>query len=103
MLLSCISAPNLPSVDTIVAIKPLESGFIASSTKYRYLFTRDNSLPEYQRHKKFYEKFHLIALGVSINFAVDEHEVTVEYIVLIDNSKLNNEQYSVLINEYKAI
>lgn len=103
MLLSCVRAPNLPSTDTIVAIEPIKSGFIASSTKYCYVFTSDNTLQEYLRYKKFYEKFHLIALGASINFAVDEHAVTAEYIVLIDNSKLNNEQYSVLINEYKSI
>jgi hypothetical protein len=38
ILSGCTSAPNLPPVDTIVAVKPIESGIIASSAKYSYRF-----------------------------------------------------------------
>lgn len=40
MLVGCTSAPNLPPTDTIVAVKPVDSGIIASSAKYSYRFFR---------------------------------------------------------------
>jgi len=57
ILAGCTSAPNLPSTDTIVAVKPIESGIIASSAKYSYRFFRKGMPQEYQRYKTFYERF----------------------------------------------
>ena len=102
MLVACTSAPNLPPTDTIVAVKPIESGIIASSAKYSYRFFREGMPQEYQRYKTFYERFHQQASGVRVNFIVKEHEVTAEYLVVIDKRKLDAGQLSVLVNEYKA-
>lgn len=41
ILAGCTSTPNLPPRDTIVAMKPTESGIVASSAKYSYRFVRD--------------------------------------------------------------
>jgi len=103
MLTACESAPNLPPTDTIVAIKPIESGIIASSDKYSYRFFREGVPQEYQRYKTFYERFHEQASGVRVNFAVKEHDVTADYLVVIDKHKLDAAQHSALINEYKAV
>ncbi|MGG7445090.1 hypothetical protein ACQ3G7_03245 [Kosakonia oryzendophytica] len=102
MLVACTSAPNLPPTDTIVAVKPIESGIIASSAKYSYRFFREGMPQEYQRYKTFYERFHQQASGVRVNFIVKEHEVTAEYLVVIDKRKLDAGQLTVLVNEYKA-
>ncbi|PLN70670.1 hypothetical protein CWN73_28355, partial [Klebsiella quasipneumoniae] len=80
MLAGCTSAPNLPPRDTIVAMKPTESGIVASSAKYSYRFVRDGVPEEYQRYKTFYERFHEQASGVRVNFVVEQHEVTAEYL-----------------------
>lgn len=103
ILAGCTSAPNLPSTDTIVAVKPIESGIIASSAKYSYRFFRQGVPQEYQRYKTFYERFHQQASGVRVNFAVKEHEVTAEYLVVIDKRKLDAEQNTLLVNQYKAV
>lgn len=102
MLTACTSAPNLPPTDTIVAVKPITSGIIASSEKYSYRFFRDGTPQEYQRYKTFYERFHQQASGVKVNFLVKEHEVTAEYLVVVDNRKLDAAQQATLLNEYKA-
>jgi hypothetical protein len=103
ILSGCTSAPNLPPVDTIVAVKPIESGIIASSAKYSYRFFRNGVPQEYQRYKTFYERFHQQASGVRVNFAVEQHEVTAEYLVVIDQRKLDPGQHAVLVNEYQAV
>lgn len=102
LLAGCASAPNLPPTDTIVAVKPIESGIIASSEKYSYRFFRNGVPAEYQRYKSFYERFNQQASGVRVNFMVKQHDVTAEYLVVIDKRKLNADQQSVLVNEYKA-
>lgn len=103
ILSGCTSAPNLPPSDTIVAVKPIESGIIASSAKYSYRFFRSGMPQEYQRYKTFYERFHQQASGVRVNFAVEQHEVTAEYLVVIDKRKLDSGQHAVLVNEYQAV
>ncbi|WP_299997809.1 hypothetical protein [uncultured Cedecea sp.] len=103
ILAGCTSAPNLPPTDTIVAVKPIESGIIASSAKYSYRFFRDGVPQEYQRYKTFYERFHQQASGVRVNFLVEQHEVTAEYLVVIDKRKLDAGQHTELINKYQAV
>ena len=103
ILAGCTSAPNLPPTDTIVAVKPIESGIIASSAKYSYRFFRSGVPQEYQRYKTFYERFHQQASGVRVNFVVEQHEVMAEYLVVIDKRKLNAGQQAVLKNEYQAV
>lgn len=103
ILSGCTSAPNLPPVDTIVAVKPIESGIIASSAKYSYRFFRSGVPQEYQRYKTFFERFHQQASGVRVNFVVEQHEVTAEYLVVIDKRKLDAGQHAVLVNEYQAV
>jgi len=103
ILAGCTSAPNLPPTDTIVAVKPIESGIIASSAKYSYRFFRKGVPQEYQRYKTFYERFHQQASGVRVNFVVEQHEVTAEYLVVIDKRKLDAEQHTLLVNQYKAV
>lgn len=102
LLLGCTSAPNLPPTDTIVAVKPTESGIIASSSKYSYRFVRDGAPQEYQRYKTFYERFHQQASGVRVNFVVEQYEVTAEYLVVIDKRKLDAGQHTELVNAYHA-
>ena len=65
ILAGCTSTPNLPPRDTIVAMKPTESGIVASSAKYSYRFVRDGVPQEYQRYKTFYERFHQQASGAT--------------------------------------
>ena len=103
LITACTSKPNLPPTDTIVAVKPTQSGVIASSAKYGYRFVRDGTPQEYQRYKTFYERFHQQASGVRVNFLVKEHEVTAEYLVVMDNRKLDAGQRDVLVNQYKAV
>ncbi|WP_443112767.1 hypothetical protein [Erwinia sp. SLM-02] len=102
LITACTSKPNLPPTDTIVAVKPIASGIIASSEKYSYRFFRDGTPQEYQRYKTFYERFHQQASGVKVSFLVKEHEVTAEYLVVVDKRKLDAGQHAVLVNEYKA-
>ncbi|BBQ85143.1 MULTISPECIES: hypothetical protein [Enterobacteriaceae] len=103
MLVGCTSAPNLPPTDTIVAVKPVDSGIIASSAKYSYRFFRTGFPQEYQRYKTFYERFHQQASGVRVNFVVDQHEVTAEYVVVVDKRKLDAGQHAELVNQYHAV
>lgn len=103
LITACTSKPNLPPTDTIVAVKPTQSGVIASSAKYGYRFVRDGTPQEYQRYKTFYERFNQQASGVRVNFLVKEHEVTAEYLVVMDNRKLDAGQRDVLVNQYKAV
>ena len=98
ILAGCTSTPNLPPRDTIVAMKPTESGIVASSAKYSYRFVRDGVPQEYQRYKTFYERFHQQASGVRVNFVVEQHEVTAEYLVVMDQRKLDAGQHSELVN-----
>ena len=91
ILAGCTSTPNLPPRDTIVAMKPTESGIVASSAKYSYRFVRDGVPQEYQRYKTFYERFH------------QQHEVTAEYLVVMDQRKLDAGQHSELVNQYHAV
>ena len=84
ILAGCTSTPYLPPRDTIVAMKPTESGIVASSAKYSYRFVRDGVPQEYQCYKTFYERFHQQAFGVRVNFVVVQHEVTAEYLVVMD-------------------
>ncbi|MCM5940672.1 hypothetical protein M4B77_20650 [Klebsiella pneumoniae] len=102
ILAGCTSTPNLPPRDTIVAMKPTESGIVASSAKYSYRFVRDGVPQEYQRYKTFYERFHQQASGVRVNFVVEQHEVTAEYLVVMDQRKLDAGQHSELVNQYHA-
>ncbi|WP_426444896.1 hypothetical protein [Siccibacter colletis] len=102
VLAGCTSAPNLPPTDTIVAIKPIESGIIASSEQHSYRFFRKGMPQEYQRYKTFYERFHRQASGVRVNFVVEDHEVTAEYLVVMDKRKLDASQQAELIKQYKA-
>ena len=97
ILAGCTSTPNLPPRDTIVAMKPTESGIVASSAKYSYRFVRDGVPQEYQRYKTFYERFHQQASGVRVNFVVVQHEVTAEYLVVMDQRKLDAGQHSEVI------
>lgn len=103
ILAGCTSTPNLPPRDTIVAMKPTESGIVASSAKYSYRFVRDGVPQEYQRYKTFYERFHQQASGVRVNFVVEQHEVTAEYLVVMDQRKLDAGQHSELVNQYHAV
>jgi hypothetical protein len=84
-------------------MKPTESGIVASSAKYSYRFVRDGVPQEYQRYKTFYERFHQQASGVRINFVVEQHEVTAEYLVVMDQRKLDAGQHSELVNQYHAV
>ncbi|MGV7093419.1 hypothetical protein [Siccibacter turicensis] len=102
VLVGCTSAPNLPPTDTIVAIKPIDSGIIASSAKYSYRFFRNGVPQEYQRYKTFYDRFHQQAAGVRVNFAVENHEVTAEYLVVMDKRKLDAGQQETLVKQYNA-
>lgn len=102
VLAGCTHTPNLPPTDTIVAIKPIESGIIASSEQHSYRFFRSGVPEEYLRYKRFYDRFHQQASGVRVNFAVEQHEVTAEYLVVVDKRKLDAEQLSELINTYQA-
>lgn len=102
LLAGCANTPNLPPTDTIVAIKPITSGIIASSEKYSYRFGRAGTPQEYQRYKTFYDRFHQQASGVRVNFVAKDHELTAEYLVVIDKRKVDAGQQSVLVNEYKA-
>lgn len=81
ILTGCTSAPNLPPTDTIVALKPIETGIIASSAKYSYRFLRNGVPHEYERCKIFYDRFHQQASGVRVNFEVEHHKVTAQYLV----------------------
>ncbi len=81
-------------------MKPTESGIVASSAKYSYRFVRDGVPQEYQRYKTFYERFHQQASGVRVNFVVVQHEVTAEYLVVMDQRKLDAGQHSELVNQY---
>lgn len=103
LLTGCTSAPNLPPTDTIVAVKPIASGIVASSAKYRYLFNRTGTPQEYQRFKTFYDRFHQQASGGRVNFVVKQHEVTAEYLVVMDKHKLDAGQQTALFSEFKAI
>lgn len=103
LLTGCTSAPNLPPTDTIIAVKPLASGLVASSAKYRYLFNRTGTPQEYQRFNTFYDRFHQQSLGVRVNFVVKQHEVTAEYLVVMDKHKLDAGQQTALVNEFKAV
>lgn len=103
MLVGCTSAPNLPPTDTIVAVKPTDSGIIASSAKYGYRFNRNGVPQEYQRYKTFYERFHQQAAGVRVSFEVEQHEVAAEYLVVMDKRKLDAGQLTQLRNEYHAV
>lgn len=103
ILAGCTSAPNLPPTETIIAVKPIESGIIASSAKHSYRFFRSGVPQEYQRYKTFYERFHQQASGVRVNFVVEQHEVTAEYLVVIDKRKLDPRQHTELVNEYQAL
>ncbi len=94
---------KLAASDTIVAMKPTESGIVASSAKYSYRFVRDGVPQEYQRYKTFYERFHQQASGVRVNFVVEQHEVTAEYLVVMDQRKLDAGQHSELVNQYHAV
>ncbi|MCP6133651.1 hypothetical protein NL393_31200, partial [Klebsiella pneumoniae] len=58
---------------------------------------------EYQRYKTFYERFHQQASGVRVNFVVEQHEVTAEYLVVMDQRKLDAGQHSELVNQYHAV
>ncbi|VEC56921.1 Uncharacterised protein [Klebsiella aerogenes] len=83
--------------------EPTESGIVASSAKYSYRFVRDGVPQEYQRYKTFYERFHQQASGVRVNFVVVQHEVTAEYLVVMDQRKLDAGQHSELVNQYHAV
>lgn len=102
LLAGCANTPNLPPTDTIVAIKPDDTGIIASSEKYSYRFGRAGMPQEYQRYKTFYDRFHQQASGVRVNFVAENHELTAEYLVVIDKRKVDAEQQTVLVNQYKA-
>ena len=102
VIASCARAPNLPPTDTIIAIKPIESGIIASSQKYSYRFFRNGVPQEYQRYKAFYERFNQQASGLRVSFMVENHDVTAEYLVVMDKRKLNAVQQAELVNQYKA-
>jgi hypothetical protein len=102
VIASCTSAPNLPPTDTIIAIKPIESGIIASSQKYSYRFFRNGVPQEYQRYKAFYERFNQQASGLRVSFMVENHDVTAEYLVVMDKRKLDAVQQAELVNQYKA-
>ena len=101
-LTGCANTPNLPPTETIVAIKPIDSGIIASSEKHSYRFFREGMPQEYQRYNTFYQRFHQQASGVRVNFAVKDHEVTAEYLVVIDKRNVDASQQTILRNEYKA-
>lgn len=103
VLAGCTSAPNLPPNDTIIAIKPIASGIIASSEKYSYRFIRSGTPQEYQRYQTFYERFQQQASGVRVNFVVDQHDVTAEYLVVLAKSKLDARQQSELVTTYQAV
>ncbi len=70
ILAGCTSTPNLPPRDTIVAMKPTESGIVASSAKYSYRFVRDGVPQEYQRYKTFMNAFtnRLPACGLTLSW-----------------------------------
>ena len=102
VLAGCTSAPNLPSTDTIIKVKPIESGIIANSNKYSYRFFRKGVPQEYQRYNTFYERFNKVASGVRVNFVVKQHEVVAEYLVVLDKRRLDASQQTVLTNQYKA-
>ncbi|HHG8771525.1 TPA: hypothetical protein ACPYU1_000841 [Raoultella planticola] len=102
VLSGCTHAPNLPSTDTIIKVKPIESGIIANSDKYTYRFFRRGVTQEYQRYKTFYQQFHQIASGVRVNFEVKQHEVTAGYLVVLDKRKLSTQQQSILTRQYQA-
>lgn len=95
-------APNLPPVDTITKIKPLESGVMAESDRYTYYFQRNGARQEYQRYNTFYPRFSKIAAGVKVLFTVDQHDVEALYTVIFDKKNLNSQQQAILLNEYKA-
>ena len=70
LLVGCANTPNLPPTETIVAIKPIDSGIIASSEKHSYRFFREGMPQEYQRYNTFYQRFHQQASGVRVNQSV---------------------------------
>ena len=41
--------------------------------------------------------------GVRVNFVVEQHEVTAEYLVVMDQRKLDAGQHSELVNQYHAV
>lgn len=100
MLTGCINSPELPTTDTIVAIKVIENGLIASSAKYSYRF--DRTPEENKRYNTFYKLFHQVISGVKVNFDVERHNVVATYLVIFDKHKLSSQQYAVLVNEYRA-
>lgn len=102
VLAGCTSAPNLPSTDTIIKVKPIESGIIANSNKYSYRFFRKGVPQEYQRYNTFYERFNKVASGVRGNFVVKQHEVVAEYLVVLDKRRLDASQLSLLTSQYHA-
>lgn len=102
VLTGCTAAPNLPPTDTITKVKPISAGVIAVSNKYTYRFYRDGAPQEYQRYSSFYQRFNKVASGVRVNFAVEQHEVVAEYLVVLDKRKLDAAQQTILTREYKA-
>jgi len=102
ILVGCSAAPNLPSTDTIIEVKPTTLGLIANSEKYSYRFYHQGTTPEYQRYNQFYDQYHRAVPGVRVNFLVNNNEVVAEYWVIVDKSKLTAAQQSILIQEYKA-
>lgn len=102
MLVGCSAAPNLPTTDTIIEVKPTVLGLIANSEKYSYRFYHNGTTQEYRRYNQFYDLYHQAVPGVRVNFMVKNNEVMAEYWVIVDNSKLTASQQAILTNEYKA-
>lgn len=102
VLTGCTSAPNLPPTDTIINVKPTESGITANSNKYSYRFFRNGVPQEYQRYNAFYQRFNQVASGVRVNFVVKQHEVVAQYLVVIDKRRLDAAQQTLLTEQYQA-
>lgn len=70
ILAGCTSTPNLPPRDTIVAMKPTESGIVASSAKYSYRFVRDGVLRNISVIRPFMNAFtnRLPACGLTLSW-----------------------------------
>lgn len=100
MLTGCVNSPELPTTDTILSVKFIENGFIANSARYSYKFSRTPE--ENKEYLAFYEQFKPVVTGMKVNFDIERDNVKATYLVIFDKHRLSSQQYSELVNEYRA-
>ena len=100
MLTGCVNSPELPATDTIISVKFIENGFIANSARYSYKFARTPE--ENKEYRAFYNRFKPVVSGMKINFDVERDNVKATYLVIFDKHRLSSQQYTALVDEYRA-